>query len=102
MSTVVPPPINDPKVRTSLMMAMMTLSNINVNDNTKNDNIFLYDYRQSRGESSQKSLTKTSDEGDGGKKANGWQKIYLTTKGYSPLMSDEGSKKVIDMHYKNR
>ena len=75
MSTVVPPPINDPKVRTSLMMAMMTLSNINVNDN-----IFLYDYRQSRGESSQKSLTKTSDEGDGGKKANGWQKRYLTTK----------------------
>ena len=72
MSTVVPPPINDPKVKTSLMMAMMTLSNINGNDmNNNNHNILLYNYRQSRGESSQKSLTKTSDEGDGGSKANG-------------------------------
>ena len=70
MSTVVPPPINDPKVKTSLMMAMMTLSNINGNDmNNNNHNILLYDYRQSRGESSQKSPTKTSDEGDGGSKA---------------------------------
>ena len=92
MSTVVPPPINDPKVKTSLMMAMMTLSNINGNDmNNNNHNILLYNYRQSRGESSQKSLTKTSDDRDGGLKANGLQKRYLTMKGYSPLMRETKS-----------
>ena len=51
------------------MMAMITLSNKNGNYNTNTHNILLYDYRQSREESSQKSLTKTSDEGGGGSKA---------------------------------